>query len=205
MQQLLESSIFTWVILPILIFTARIFDVSIGTIRIIFVARSKRFLAPLLGFFEISIWLLAISQIMANMNNIACFIAYAGGFATGNFIGILLEEKLAIGTLIIRIFLVKDEYGMKKRLYEAGFGVTSIDAHGRNGDVEILYTVIKRKALKQVVEIIESSQSNAFYSVEEAKSVKQGIFPIGGKKIPLRGEKRPTQGNVALPYMRPGK
>jgi uncharacterized protein YebE (UPF0316 family) len=80
-HQLMDSSIFSWVILPILIFISRIFDVSIGTIRIIFVSRGKKYLAPVLGFFEISIWLLAISQIMQNLDNAICFIAYAGGFA----------------------------------------------------------------------------------------------------------------------------
>lgn len=175
-HQLMDSSIFSWVILPILIFISRIFDVSIGTIRIIFVSRGKKYLAPVLGFFEISIWLLAISQIMQNLDNAICFIAYAGGFAMGNFVGIMIEEKLAMGTLIIRIFLVNDETHMKERLYDAGFGVTSIDARGINGDVKIIYTVIKRKNLDKAIKIIEECQSNAFYSIEDVKSVNQGIF-----------------------------
>ncbi len=146
-EQLSGAPVFTWVVLPLLIFSARICDVTLGTLRIIFVARGKKLLAPLLGFCEVSIWLLAISQIMQNLNNIACFFAYAGGFAMGNFVGILIEDKLAMGTLMIRVFLVKDETEMKKRLSEAGFGVTSIDAHGMNGNVEIIYTIIKRRDL----------------------------------------------------------
>jgi uncharacterized protein YebE (UPF0316 family) len=176
-SQLMNNSLFTWVILPLLIFLSRICDVSIGTLRIIFVSRGRKFLAPLLGFFEVSIWLLAISQIMQNLDNALCFIAYALGFAMGNFIGIYIEEKLAIGILIVRIFLPKDETGMVDRLYEAGFGVTRISAHGRNGDVEILFSVIKRKDLDKIVKIIEECQSGAFYSIEEAKSVRQGVFP----------------------------
>jgi uncharacterized protein YebE (UPF0316 family) len=101
--------------------------------------------------------------------------AYAGG-THGKFVGILIEEKLAMGTLIIRIFLVNDETGMKERLYNAGFGVTSIDAHGMNGEVKIIYTVIKRKNLDKAVKIIEECHSKAFYSIEDVKSVKQGIF-----------------------------
>lgn len=179
-QQLMDSSTFTWVILPILIFLSRICDVSIGTLRIIYVSRSKKFLAPLLGFFEVSIWLVAISQIMQNLDNIVCFIGYAGGFAMGNFIGILIEEKLAVGTLMIRIFQ-SSETGIKERLYTAGFGVTSIDAHGKNGAVEIIFTIIKRKDLDKVVRIIEACQANTFYSIEDAKSVKKGIFPSSKK------------------------
>lgn len=177
LQQLTASPIFSWVILPILIFCARICDVSFGTLRIIFVSRGKKAVAPILGFFEVSIWLLAISQIMQHLDNAACFLAYTCGYAMGNYVGIRIEDKLALGTLVVRIFLVKDETGMKKRLYDAGFGVTTIDAHGRNGNVEILYTVIKRKDLEKVAKIIEECQSNAFYSVEEAKSVRLGVFP----------------------------
>ncbi len=180
-SQLMNNSLFTWVILPLLIFLSRICDVSIGTLRIIFVSRGRKFLAPLLGFFEVSIWLLAISQIMQNIDNVLCFTAYALGFAMGNFIGIYIEEKLAMGILIVRIFLPKDETGMVDRLYGAGFGVTRISAHGRNGDVEILFSVIKRKDLDKIVKIIEECQSGAFYSIEEAKSARQGVFP--GKHV----------------------
>jgi uncharacterized protein YebE (UPF0316 family) len=113
LEQLSGSPVFAWVILPLLIFAARICDVTLGTLRIIFVSRGKKLLAPLLGFFEVSIWLLAISQIMQNLNNPVCFLAYAGGFAMGNFVGILIEDKLAMGILVIRIFLVKGDQGMK--------------------------------------------------------------------------------------------
>ncbi|MBN7772287.1 DUF2179 domain-containing protein [Clostridium aminobutyricum] len=191
-QQLLDSWVFSWIILPILIFMCRIFDVSIGTIRIIFVSRGKKKLAPLLGFFEVSIWLIAISQIMQHLDNIACFFAYAGGYAMGNFIGIFIEDKLAMGTLIIRIFLISDENEMKARLYKAGFGVTSIDAHGMNGAVKIVYTVIKRKDLSKAVSIIEECDPKAFYSIEDAKSVNQGIFPKTGK-------------SGFMEYIKPGK
>ncbi len=180
-QQFLNSSVFSWVILPALIFSARIMDVSLGTIRIIYVSKGKKSLAPLLGFFEVSIWLLAISQIMQNIDNVVCFFAYAGGFAMGNYVGILIEEKLAIGMLVIRIFLVSDETNLKDRLCAAGFGVTCINARGRNGDVTIVYTVIKRKNLDKAIKIIEECQSDAFYSIEDAKSVNRGIFPKENK------------------------
>jgi uncharacterized protein YebE (UPF0316 family) len=183
LQQLSDSALFSWVVLPVLIFLARVCDVSIGTVRIIFISRGRKFLAPLLGFFEVSIWLLAISQIMQNMDNVICFIAYAFGFAMGNFIGILIEEKLAIGTLIVRIILVSNSSELKERLYAEGFGVTAIDAHGKTGDVEMLFSVIKRRDLDKIVRIIESCESNAFYSVEDAKSVNKGIFPSDKKLV----------------------
>ena len=191
LSQIMDNTVFSWVVLPVLIFISRVCDVSIGTIRIIFVSRGKKLLSPLLGFFEVSIWLLAMGQIMQNLDNAICFIAYAGGFAMGNFVGICIEEKLAMGTLILRIFLPKDECNLKERLYEAGFGVTRINAHGKNGDVELLFSVIKRKNLEKAVKIIEECRSNAFYSIEDAKSVKQGVFPNEKRKsIPKFALKR---------------
>jgi uncharacterized protein YebE (UPF0316 family) len=183
LNEITQYQIFGWVILPVLIFLARICDVSVGTLRIIYVSRGKKLLSPILGFIEVSIWLLAISQIMQNMNNIYCFLAYACGFAMGNFVGIQIEEKLAMGILVIRIFLTNAESEIKEKLNKAGFGVTSIDAHGMSGNVEIIFSVIKRKDLKAFVKIIESCQSGLFYSIEDAKSVNRGIFPTKNKLL----------------------
>ena len=99
--------LYTYLLLPLLIFCARIIDVSIGTLRIIFVSKGKRNIAPLLGFFEVLVWILAISEIMQNLNNWVCYVAYAAGFAAGNYVGMIIEEKLAIGILIIRIIIIK--------------------------------------------------------------------------------------------------
>ncbi|NLM84862.1 MAG: DUF2179 domain-containing protein [Clostridiales bacterium] len=176
-QEIAASPTFRWVILPLLIFLGRICDVTLGTLRIIFVSRSKRILAPIVGFFEVSIWLLAISQIMQQLDNPLCFIAYAGGFAMGNYIGIRIEEKLAMGSLVVRVFLTQDDGCLKERLAEAGFGYTSIPGQGKNGAVEIIFTVIMRKDLEKVIQLIESCREGAFYSVEDVKMVRQGIFP----------------------------
>ncbi|HOQ37714.1 MAG TPA: DUF2179 domain-containing protein [Acetivibrio sp.] len=176
MVEMVNSETFGWVVLPILIFLSRIIDVTLGTIRIIFVSRGKKYLAPLLGFFEVMVWVMAISQIMQNLNNFVCYFAYAAGFATGNYVGIIIEEKLAIGTLIVRVIMTKDECQLKERLSKAGFGVTVVDAEGKNGEVKIIYTIIKRKELPEAIKIIEMCNSKAFYSIEDARKVSQGIF-----------------------------
>jgi uncharacterized protein YebE (UPF0316 family) len=87
-----------------------------------------------------------------------------------------------MGTLIVRVFLTTKESKLKEHLYEAGFGVTTIEAQGRDGPVDILFSVIKRKDVDKVVKIIESSENNAFYSIEEAKSVSKGVFPLGERR-----------------------
>jgi uncharacterized protein YebE (UPF0316 family) len=176
--QLFDEWTFTWIILPLLIFCARICDVSIGTVRIIFVSRGKKIIAPLLGFFEILIWLMAIGKIMQNLTNVIAYVAYAGGFAMGNFIGILIEEKLAVGMVIMRIITRKDASALIEKLKSMGFGVTSIDAEGNEGPVNIVYSVLKRSDLESVIVIVEKYNPKAFYSIEDVRAVREGIFPL---------------------------
>lgn len=168
---IIDHDILVWVVIPILIFFAGLAYVSLGTLRIIFIARGRRFLSPLLGFFEVSIWLVAISQIMSSVSNIAAYIGYAAGFAVGNYVGIIIEEKMAIGILAVRIILTDDDDTLKKKISAAGFGVTAIDGHGINNKVQVIFTVVRRKDLKQVISIINESHASAFYSVEDARQV----------------------------------
>jgi uncharacterized protein YebE (UPF0316 family) len=174
---LYHSDLFKWVILPLLIFCARIVDVTVGTIRILFVSRGHKLWAPVLGFFEVVIWLLAIGQIMQNLTNWICYIAYGGGFAMGNLIGISLEEKLAFGKLEVRIIVGTDANELIHRLRRKGYGVTSMDAHGGQGKVRVVYLVIERSDLPEVMDTIGRFHPKAFYTVEDTRLVKQGIFP----------------------------
>jgi uncharacterized protein YebE (UPF0316 family) len=175
--QLLDSALVTWVVVPLLIFTVRVMDVSLGTMRIIFLSRGRKIVAPALGFFEVLIWLLAIGQIMQNLNNPVTYVAYAAGFATGNFVGIYLESKLAIGTLIIRIITPKDTGELIAQLHSTGYGVTSVDGQGAVGRVKLIYIIIKRKDLADVAGIITRCHPKAFLSIEEIRSASEGVFP----------------------------
>jgi uncharacterized protein YebE (UPF0316 family) len=172
----IESETFTWVVLPILIFIARILDVTLGTIRIMFVARGNKLLAPLLGFFEVFIWLLAIGQIIQNLSNIFCYVAYAGGFAMGNYIGILIEEKLAVGKLVVRVITKKDAHDLVASLRRKGFGVTSVDAEGKYGKVNVVFTVVNRADMERLVATIQKINPKAFYTIEDTRFVQAGIF-----------------------------
>lgn len=178
-----NSDVFAWVILPILIFLARIIDVSIGTIRLIFVSKGMRALAPLLGFFEVIIWLLAVSQIMKHLDNIICYIAYGGGFAMGNFVGMYIEEKLSIGNVIIRVIPKSDTTELIHYLKASNFGLTIVDAEGAQQKVKIIFSVIKRENVHQFVSIINEYNPHAFYTIEEVKSVNEGVFRRGRKKM----------------------
>ena len=169
--------------LPFLIFLAELAVVTLGTIRIIFVARSMKFLAPLLGFFEVMMWLFAISQIMQNLNDASCYLAFAGGFAAGNFLGILIEKMLAIGTLVVHIITKKDACDLIASLKSAGYGVTCLEGQGATGAVQVVFTIIKRKELDNVTALIESFDANAFYSVDDLQTANRGVFPAA-KPIP---------------------
>ena len=174
---LVSREMMVWVVLPLLIFLAGLVYVSLGTLRIIFVARGRRFLSPLLGFFEVAVWLIAISQVIGSVSNIAAYFAYAAGFAVGNYVGILLEEKMALGVLVIRIIVTSCDDIIRCKLAESGFGATCVDGKGSKGDVKLIYTIVRRKDLEQVTKIIEESHTNAFYSIEDARSVTEGVFP----------------------------
>ncbi len=176
---LLSNSVFfAWFLLPVLIFTARIADVTLGTVRVIFVARGLKYLAPIVGFFEIIIWLLAIGQIMKNLSNPICYIAYAGGFAMGNYVGIWIAEKLSLGVVLIRVITSKDASELIEYLKTAEYGVTIVEAKGTAGNVQVVFTIVPRREVPSVANLIKQFNPKAFYTIEEVGFVERGIFPV---------------------------
>jgi uncharacterized protein YebE (UPF0316 family) len=171
-----NSGIFTYAVLPILIFMARICDVSIGTIRIIFVSKGKKNIAPILGFFEVLIWITAISKIMQNLDNYINYVAYAAGFATGNLVGMIIEEKLAMGIQMIRVFINENGMDLVRNLNIGGFGATAVEAWGAKDKVSMIYTIVNRNELEKVLGIINDFNPKAFFTIEDIKAVNEGIF-----------------------------
>jgi len=172
-----NSQVFSYGILPLLIFLARICDVSIGTMRIIFVSKGKKYIAPVLGFFEVLIWITAISKIMQNLDVYVNYIAYAAGFATGNYVGMIIEEKLAMGVQMIRVFIYQRGSELVQLLNNKGYGATSVEAHGARENVKLIYTIVNRNDLMKVLEIINEFNPKAFYTIEDIRSANEGIFP----------------------------
>lgn len=158
---------------PLFIFGARIMDVSMGTLRIMFVSRGLRGKATLIGFFEVLIWIIIVAQIFQNLDNWLNYIAYAAGFATGTFIGMYVEERMKMGIQIFRIIVGKDREELIQALKENNFRVTSLDGEGKYGPVKVIFTVAKRKRWQQLANIVNEHAPNAFYSVEDVKHVSQ--------------------------------
>lgn len=172
-----DTALFTWVVLPLFIFLSRVADVSLQTARIVFVAKGFKHLAPLFGFFEVLIWLIAIGQVMKNLDNLLCYLAYAGGFAAGNYVGILIERKLAIGCWVIRIISRRDASHLIQALRDLDYGVTALDAQGGQGPVSIIYTLVRRIHFERIVSLIQKHNPHAFYTVEDVRMVSEGVFP----------------------------
>ncbi len=168
--------------LPVFIFLAEVCVVTISTMRTIFVARGMKFLAPLLGMFEVSIWLFAIGEVMKHLNDWRCSAAFAGGFTLGNFLGILLEEKLALGSVGVHMITHRDASRLIDALRSADYGVTHIEAEGATGPVQVVYTVVKRKELERVLSIARRFHPNVFYSVDDLHSAAAGVAPLGRRR-----------------------
>jgi uncharacterized protein YebE (UPF0316 family) len=174
--------LYNWVIFPLLIFLARVCDVSLGTLRSVLASKGHKKLVPFIGFFEVLIWLLAISQIFKNLDgNYIFYIAWALGYATGSYVGLTIEERLAIGIQVVRVITNQKYEGLVQALRDKNFGVTIVDGHGTRGPVKLIYTTVARKKIGTVVELINEFTPNAFYSVEDVKNAR--IFPNSDKSI----------------------
>lgn len=168
-----SENVLNYVIIPLLIFFARICDVSLSTIRIIFVMSGKRTIAPLLGFFEALIWLLAIGQIIGNIDNVASYVAYASGFAMGTFVGMYIEERLAIGQVVLRLITKEPVHELLEFLRENDYRYSILDAQGKTGKVNVVFLVLKRENLNHLTEGINLYHPNAFYTIEGVKMVNE--------------------------------
>jgi len=180
---LLNSQFFALVAIPILIFLARIADVTLGTMRIIFISRGFSIISALIGFVEVLIWLFAIGQIMGNLDSWIHYVAYAGGFAVGTFIGIKIEQRVALGYQVVRIITQRNGTSLEEALRKANFMVTALNAKGGRGPVKVLFTVVKRTTLPWLIELIRMINPQAYFTIEDLRSVSTpGPWPTGWKK-----------------------
>lgn len=167
---------FNWIVFPLLIFCSRLVDVSLGTMRHIFVARGFKKFAPLLGFFEVLLWIVVAKQIFNEANSWHHYVAWAAGFATGNYIGLILEERLALGLQMLRIITDQDCDSLVKELSAANHGISIVDGQGSQGPIKIIFTVVARKNLKQVIGVVLKHNPTAFYSIEDVRNAQSGVF-----------------------------
>jgi uncharacterized protein YebE (UPF0316 family) len=182
----LSIETYSFFLLPLLIFLARICDVSINTIRIIYMLGGRRYTSTILGFFESFIWLMAISQIFKQLDNWVCYVAYPAGFASGIFVGMMIEEKIAYGKLIVRIITRKEVAELINYLNENNFRFTKVDAEGADGHENLIFTVLERDRLDDLLNKLKELIPTAFYTVERVKAAAEsGALPEerGGLRV----------------------
>ena len=175
----IDQELFRYLVVPFLIFLARIGDVSINTLRIIFMLNGRKWVASFLGFFESLIWLIAISQIFQNLSDTLTYIAYCSGFASGIFVGMWIEEKLAMGFVIVRVITLKPALDLIIHLKTGNYRYTSVDAESDKGDVNIIFMVTKRSYLEKLIGAIKTYNPNAVYTIE-------GVRRVGDPDVELK-------------------
>ncbi len=160
----------------LLIFTARVADVSLATMRIVFISRGVRRLAPLIGFVEILIWLVALSQVFQHLDRPLHYVAFAGGYAVGTWFGLYLDGKMALGVVAVQIISRRDAADLVAELGERQFGITTVAARGLRGRVRLLYSVIRRRDLARLLQTVRKREPEAFVSVSDVRMASEGYF-----------------------------
>jgi uncharacterized protein YebE (UPF0316 family) len=147
------------------------------TIRVIYISRGIKYLAPIIAFFEIVIWLLAMEVVMQDLANIANFLAFALGFAMGTYVGLVIEEKLSIGMVILRI-VTTDESNEEivSFMQSENYGITTLDATGSRGSVKMILSLVNRTDVPRITQHIQATNPHAFFSIEDIRYVNQGVF-----------------------------
>jgi uncharacterized protein YebE (UPF0316 family) len=158
------------------IFALRVSDMTCDTLRMLFVVRGRKGIAWGLGFVQSVIFVIAITSVLKHLDNPLNIIGYAGGFATGNVVGMLIEERLAIGHIKISIVTQRLGSALSQILRDAGFGVTEIPARGRDGMVSMLSVSVLRKDVSKVEEIVHATDAEAFVISEDVRPLRHGFW-----------------------------
>src|SRR5574340_660767 len=168
----------TWttVLISLSIFFLRVIDMSLDTIRVLFVVRGRKALAWILGFFQSAVFIIAISKVLTNDQNIITIIGYAAGFATGNVVGMWIEERLAIGHIHLTIVSPARGSAISDMLREHGYAVTEISARGLNGMVTLLHVDVMRRQLDSVEKLVRETDHDAFITAEDVRPVRRGFW-----------------------------
>lgn len=163
----------------------RIFDVSMGVLRTIFLIRGKRTTASLLGFAESLLWVVAISNVTRHIDKPVYMVAFALGFSLGNFIGLSIERKLALGEQVLRAFTRKGPE-LAGALRQAGFAVTTFVGEGKDGPIDLLMVKLKRKKVRQILEVLQANDPQAFYFLDDITELPQSKAGPQRLRVPFR-------------------
>ncbi len=158
------------------IFCSRVLDVSMATMRMLLIVKGRRLQAALIGFFEVSVYIVALNRVVNSLDNPLNLLIYALGFAAGNYMGIFLEEKLALGYIAVQVIPSENQEDIIETLRDNGYGVTVVEGMGRNGVKLILTVYAARKELTKILNIVGELDPKAFTAIMDAKKTLGGYY-----------------------------
>ncbi len=185
---MIEFDVISYLLLPALIFLARVADVTVATVKLMFVVNNTRKVAAILGFFEAFITIVALSRVMQDASNMVAFVMYAAGFATGTYVGMWIEEKMAYGSVLIRIISKHIPDELLRYLADNQYRYSMVDANDQSGNNQMLFTVCKRSKMGAFLSNLERIDPQALYTIEGVKRVSNEFLP----------EKKKTSSPVTL-------
>lgn len=163
-------------LMPFIIFLMRVTDMSLDTLRVLFVIRGRKPLAWIMGFFQSALWVVAITSVLSNLDNLWNVIGYAGGFATGNVVGMLIEERLAIGHGHLRIISPRRGKAIAEAIRDAGYAATELPGRGKDGTVSVISCSVKRRDIDNVQRGIYTIDPEAFVTVTDIRPLHRGYW-----------------------------
>lgn len=166
----------------LIIFALRVFGIAISTIRVLAMMRGKKAAAFVAGFFEVLAYVIAIAEVVNNLDNIWNVLGYCLGFSVGTLVGMILDERTASGFANVRIISRYKAQSIIEQIHDAGYGATVGWGHGRGGTVGMIVAVVRRKEAEQLCTIAEQCDPNAFITIEDARIVRRGYMHLGNQE-----------------------
>jgi uncharacterized protein YebE (UPF0316 family) len=163
-------------LMPFVIFALRVTDMSLDTLRVLFVIRGRKAISWTLGFFQSALWVVAITSVLQNLGNLWNVIGYASGFATGNVLGMVIEERLAVGHSDVRIISPGRGSAIANALRQAGYAATELSGRGKDGTVAIINCSVLRRDIGRLQKVIAEIDQEAFITVEEVRPLHRGYW-----------------------------
>jgi uncharacterized protein YebE (UPF0316 family) len=163
-------------LMPLIIFCLRVGDMSLDTLRVLFVVRGRKPIAWILGFFQSALWVVAITSVLSNLNNPWNVVGYAGGFATGNVVGMVIEGWLAVGHGHMRIISSRRGTAIAEAIREAGYAATELAGRGKDGMVSVINCSVRRRDIDRVRAQVIRIDPDAFLTVEEVRPLQRGFW-----------------------------
>lgn len=162
--------------MPVILFFLRVLDMSIDTVRVVSVVRGRKRLAWVLGFSQATVFVLAITSILANLDNLWNIVGYAAGFASGNLVGMLIEERLAMGFGNVRIISSRNGSAIAESLRKEGFALTESSARGMDGTVTVIESSARRRDINNLMKTVREIDDAAFVVAEDIRPLHRGFW-----------------------------